>query len=69
MAKRKNISCRINNDSGCSIGNGEVVRERESDTIQLMATTISGRQYITGLTTKQARMLAKRINQFIDAGG
>ena len=67
--KRANIICQINMKAWNARGNGSVSRERQHDTIQIMATTISGEQYITGLTTRQARMLAKRINQFIDAGG
>lgn len=69
MPKRKNIICQINANGWDVKGNGSVSRESRHDTIQVMATTVSGSHYITGLTTKQARMLAKRINQFIDAGG
>ena len=69
MKKRANITCQINMKPWSALGNGSVTRERKHDTIQIHATTISGEQYITGLTTRQARILAKRINQFIDAGG
>lgn len=52
------------------VGNGYVARDPETDYLQIAWTSAeSDTQYLTGLSTRDARLLAKRINQFLDNGG
>ena len=68
MAKRKNICCSIR--KGSEKNNGYVFRDPESDKIVIHYTDFRNMSYmICNLDTCSARTLAKRINQFIDAGG
>ena len=70
--KRRNIICVMRKFKGGSIGdnNGEVFRD-EDDKIWLRWIPKGERlaESIGGLSTHDARLLAKRINQFLDHGG
>jgi hypothetical protein len=68
MASRKNISCVLRKDRVCN--NGYILRDQESDKIIIQYVDTRGEIYqISNMDTCSARTLAKRINQFIDAGG
>lgn len=68
--KRKNIICAMRKGRLNKVLNGYVARERETDLIQIAWTPYEQyTQYLTGLSTGDARLLAKRINQFLDGGG
>ena len=69
--KRKNIMCVMRNAEKLSDArNGYVVRDPATDTVQIAWTQkLQYTQYLTDLSTRDARLLAKRINQFLDGGG
>lgn len=68
--ERKNImACMRALKSTSSARNGTVCRDQE-DRINISWCPVEGyEQYLVDLTTYDARLLAKRINQFLDAGG
>ena len=68
MAKRKNIFCALR--KGSEKNNGYVFRDAKSDKIVIQYTDKHNIKYmIANLDTYTARLMARRINQFIDAGG
>jgi len=70
MPKRKNIMCMMR-DFGMKPNNGGVARCEQTDKIHIFwrEPDASITDHISGLSTRDARLLAKRINQFLDAGG
>lgn len=67
MKKRKNILCRLRKSGH---PNGYVVRSKEDDNIIIYYQPREREYYKTlRLPQKDARLLAKRINQFLDSGG
>lgn len=69
--KRKNIICCLRNPNDLrEKGNGSVGRDDVDEIYINFIPRYSGEvEFITGLTSRDARLLAKRINQFLDAGG
>ena len=62
------ISCMRKLDTGAK-NNGYVARD-EDDLVYIGWTPHEGvQQVLTDMTSRDARLLAKRINQFLDAGG
>lgn len=69
MARKNMISVMRPLDLPSDPKNGHVLRDPD-DNINVMWTPCKGvTQYLTGMTTRDARLLARRINQLIDAGG
>ena len=72
MPKRRNIICVMRRPLfPIKDGNGVVLRNHMDDTVyigwsQRGEETVT---YLTGLTSSDARLLARRINQFLDGGG
>lgn len=70
--KRANIICVLRKPlDPIRDGNGVVLRNLLDDSV-LIGWSRRGSEtvdYLTGLTRRDARLLAKRINQFLDAGG
>ena len=68
MAKRKNMTCALRRDAVCN--NGYIARDPGNDKIIIQYVDNRGEIHqIANMDTCSARTLAKRINQFIDAGG
>jgi hypothetical protein len=74
MTKRKNIACTMRRAPGKisdSAPNGVVWRDMQSDRICIAWYQQKGHggDHIAGLTTRDARLLQKRLKQFLDFGG
>lgn len=74
MAKRANIACTLRRAPGKiseSAPNGVVWRDSGSDRICIAWYGGNGHagDHIAGLKTRDARLLQKRLKQFLDAGG
>lgn len=70
MAKRKNIICCMRDVNGGNVPRNGVVARDVDDRIHISWTPVDQHtQHLTDLTSRDARLLAKRINQFLDAGG
>jgi len=68
--KRKNMISCMRSHNLTEAKNGYVARYREDDTVYIHWKPVDGvQQVLTGMSTRDARLLAKRINQFLDAGG
>ena len=71
MAKRKNIVCVLRRCKTYTLepNNGMVARDPQ-DQIYIRWVPCTGeRQTLSGMSSREARLLAKRINQFLDSGG
>lgn len=75
MTKRRNIAVVLRPPLWPSEGkgSGSIQRIARTDEIVIKWVPRENQQpeveYLTGLTTRDARLLAKRLNQFLDAGG
>lgn len=66
--KRKNIVCSLR--SLLQRERNGIVARGADDRVHIAWKEPSGYwQYLTGMTSRDARLLAKRINEFLDAGG
>jgi len=70
MPKRKNIMFLMRNFQ-MGPNNGGVSRCQQTDKIHIFWRQPDAgiNDHLSGLSTQDARLLAKRINQFLDAGG
>lgn len=74
MPKRANICCVMRKPLyPVGKGNGCIQRIARTDEVVIKWVPREDQnpavEYLTGLTTRDARLLALRINQFLDAGG
>lgn len=70
MAKRKNMICCMRSLENTSSPRNGVVGRDSNDRIYIGWTPVDGcTQYLDDLTSRDARLMAKRINQFLDNSG